>query len=140
MSDDINDSYIPGVQHEPLKGFEALADILDPATGRLFGEFGCVGMTIEDATKIATIWWNEKGRHMMPDAQKNNDYLNQYGMKSNILLGRPWDELNRGERIQVVKVWHSQIGIFTHGLTIHERDLPAFIRNFNLAKIFGGMQ
>ncbi len=140
MSNDIDDNFIPGVQLEPLKGFEDLADILDPATGRLFGRYGAVGMTIEDATKLARAWWDETGRKAMPDAQKDDAYLNNYGMKSGILLGRAWDELNRGEKIRIVKVWHHEIGVLTYALTIHERDLPAFIRSFNLAQIFGGTE
>lgn len=140
MSNDIDDNFIPGVQLEPLKGFEDLADILDPATGRLFGRFGTVGMTIEDAKRAAELWWDDKGRKMMPDAQRDDAYLNNYGMKSGILLGRPWDDLNRGEKIQIVKIWHKEIGVFQYALTINERDLPAFIRSFNLAQIFGGTE
>lgn len=141
MSNDFDDKHFnPGVQAEPLKGFEELADILDPATGRLYGKFGAVGMTIEDAKRAAALWWDEKGRKMMPDAQKGDDYLNSFGMKSGILLGRAWDDLNLGEKIQIVKHWHAEIGVFQYGLTINERDLPAFVRSFNLAQIFGGMK
>lgn len=146
MSDDINDSFIPGVQLEPLKGFEDLADVLDPITGRLFGAFGVKGMTIEEAAKHAELWW-ARNRQAMPDYNKDNDYLEHYGMKSGIMLGLPWARLNSGERIAVVKQWHTHVGIPKHGLGFDptqkgEKQYEQFLqseraRAFDLAGIFG---
>ena len=146
MIDDIGDDFIPGVLNDPLKGFEELRDILDPVTGRLVGRFGVLGLTIEEAARSAEVWWNETGRRQMPDYGKPAEYLNKYGMKSGVLLGLPWAELNRGERVRVVKVWHNEIGIFKHGMGITtEKDLKNVleekarerIRAFDLGRVFG---
>lgn len=150
MADDIDDSFIPGVQLEPLKGFEDLADVLDPATGRMYGAHGVKGMTIEEAAKHAEGWW-EAHRAAMPDYGKSDDYLNSFGTKSGIMLGLPWARLNRGERIRVVKIWHQEIGIPKHGMgfnpqTKGENEYAQFlkdeqrrerIRSFDLPRIFG---
>ena len=147
MIDDIPDDWIPGVQLEPLKGFEDLADVLDPVTGRMVGRFGILGMTIEEAARHAETWWDATGRRNMPDYNKPDQYLNSYGMKSGILLGLPWARLNRGERVRVVKVWHHEIGIVKHGMGItNEKEFKNVleqearknrIRAFDLARVFG---
>lgn len=147
MSDYFGDDWIPGVQLNPLKGYEELGDVLDPVTGRMIGRYGVTGMTIEEATRHAVAWWDSKGRVNMPDYNKSNDYLNSYGMKSGILLGLPWARLNRGERIRVVKVWHHEIGIIKYGMGIsNDKDLNNAIKSiqkenelraFDLGKLFG---
>lgn len=143
MSSDITDDFKPGMQLEPLRGYEDLADILDPVTGRLIGRFGERGMKIEEAAVKAEAWWNAKGRQQMPDYGKSDQYLNDYGVRSGILIGLPWAKLNRGERIRVVKVWHHEIGI-PHGLGINnEMELKNVleqekIRRYDLARIIGG--
>lgn len=148
MSDDtFGDDWKPGVQLNPLYGYEELRDIVDPVTGRMIGIHGITGMTIEEASRTAAVWWDQKGRVNMPDYGKSDQYLNDYGMKSGILLGLPWARLNRGERIRVVKVWHQQIGIPKHGMGVttqkdYDNALKSIqkeneIRQFNLAGIFG---
>lgn len=131
MSNDFDDSYEPGVQLHPLKGWEDLADILDPVTGRMISPVGSLtGMTIEEATKRAWVWWEKTARFQMPDYGKSERYLNGYGMKSGVLLGRPWHELNRGEMIHVVKQWHTHIGFPMHGLSVtNEKDYKNAIKS-----------
>lgn len=124
----------------PLKGFEELQDILDPASGRLLGKFGVPGMKIEDASRLAEVWWDRKARHMMPDVRKPDAYLNKFGIKSGIINGLPWASLDRGERIAVVKNWHEHIGIPLHGMGFNNTDTKGFeneIRKFDLSRIFG---
>ena len=147
MTDDIDDNFRPGVQLEPLKGFEELRDVLDPVTGRMLGRFGIKGLTIEEAAKHAEAWWDKTARQQMPDYNKSDEYLNSYGMKSGILLGLPWVKLNRGERVRVVKIWHNEIGIFKHGMGIstakekqnvlEQVERENRIRSFDLPRIFG---
>lgn len=146
MSDEIPGDWKPGVQLNPLKGYEELRDVLDPVTGRMIGRFGIMGMTIEEASRHAAVWWDKTGRVAMPDYNKSDEYLNAYGMKSGIFLGLPWAELNRGERIRIVKVWHHEIGIPKHGMGITQaKDLDNAIksiqkekiREFDLDRIFG---
>lgn len=146
MADNI-DSFIPGVLHDPLKGYEELKDILDPVTGRLIGIAGVLGMKIEDGARHAETWWDERGRQQMPDHGKSDAYLNAYGIKSGILLGLPWARLNRGERIAVVKNWHTHIGIPKNVLSVNNKQelnnvleqiqRDNAIRQFDLAGIFG---
>ena len=146
MSNDLPPDSIPGVLNDPLKGFEDLRDILDPVTGRLYGRFGVLGLTIEEAARHAEGWWDQTGRKNMPDYKADENYLNNYGIKSGILLGLPWARLNRGERVRVVKVWHNEIGIFKHGMGIsNDKDLKNVleekarerIRAFDLGRVFG---
>ena len=146
MSDDFDDNFKPGVQLNPLKGYEELRDVLDPVTGRMIGRYGVTGLTIEEASRHAAAWWNKTGRVAMPDYNKSDQYLNDYGMKSGILLGLPWAKLNRGERIRVVKVWHHEIGIIKYGMGIsNDKDLnnalktieQEKIRSFDLGRLFG---
>lgn len=148
-NDDLPDDFRPGIQLEPLKGFEELADVLDPVTGSMYGRFGIKGMTIEEAAKNAETWWNNHGRKQMPDYNKPQQYLEGYGTKSGILLGLPWAALNRGEKIRVVKVWHNEIGIPKHGMgfsshqgkdyknVLEQAAREQRIRSFDLPRIFG---
>jgi len=150
MSSDFDDSFIPGVQLDPLKGYEDLIDVLDPVTGRMYGAHGVLGMTIEEAAKLAEHWWETTARASMPDYNKGDDYLNSYGMKSGIMLGLPWARLNRGERIAIVKQWHTHIGIPKHGMGFNtqtkgeneyaqcpkDEQRRSRIRSFYLPRIF----
>ena len=149
MSDDFDDNFKPGVQLNPLKGYEELRDVLDPVTGRMIGRYGITGMTIEEAAKNAEFWWDQKARYHMPDYKKDDDYMNAYGMKSGVLRGLPWNFLNRGERIAVIKQWHTHIGIPKHGMgfsqsqgkdyekVIREIKRQETIRSFDLGRLFG---
>jgi len=76
---------------------------------------------------------------MMPDYRATDEYLDRFGIKSGILNGWPWQHLNRGERIQVVKQWHTHVGIPLHCMGFNITQAKEFtdeIRKFNLASIF----
>lgn len=149
---DENDHAPLGVLKDPLKGYEDLADVLDPHTGRMINPYDQLGqgMKIEEAAKSAELWWEKTGRAGMADADKGDDYLNDWGTKSGIMNGLPWDQLNRGEKIQVVKIWHTYVGLPRHAMTVNSNEeyenvvrtinentkgrkfnLPAIFRDFN---------
>lgn len=151
MTQDFDEKNL-GVLDDPLKGWDELRDVLDPATGRLYGEHGILGMKIEEAAKSAEWWWEKTGRQSMPDYGKPYDYLNAYGTRSGVLLGLPWSSLNRGEKISVVKQWHAHIGIPLHGMGFNKSQDKEFqnvikaierekrIRSFDLGKVFGNTE
>lgn len=82
------------------------------------------GMSAQEAIQRATNWWETKGRKMMQTELKrqagavggsnngagsafaSSDVESANFLPSGIIHGKPWDELNRREKQQVVKVWH----------------------------------
>lgn len=84
------------------------------------------GMSGKEAIHRATAWWEKTGRKEMrlhnlrqaePVGGGNNgaggsfsslDPDNPSFLPSGILNGLSWDELNRDERLRVVKAWHHE--------------------------------
>ena len=82
------------------------------------------GMTAREAAQRAANWWNNRGAKVMQQHLKrqrqtvggsNNgagaafassdvDSLNFN--PSNLIHGKPWEELEGREQVQVVKIWH----------------------------------
>lgn len=82
------------------------------------------GMTAQEAIKRAAEWWEKTGRTEMRQQQlrqgeqvggSNNgnggafaslDPNSHNHLASGIIQGKPWDQLDKRERGQLVKVWH----------------------------------
>lgn len=95
-----------------------LEDHVDMLTGRMITRDGIKGMMFKEAAVWAADWWQRKARSMMPDyiPRKGGDYLEEFGTKSGILLGLPWEQLNKEERVRIIILWWEKVGIKTHGL------------------------
>ena len=63
------------------------------------------GMTVAEAIRRASAWWDAHGRHSMRDqvARAADD---EGFVPSGILQGMAWDYLTRDEKLRIVKVWH----------------------------------
>lgn len=82
------------------------------------------GMKPREAARRASQWWDQTGRHLIPKAlneERTKDKVLAAGkrapamvikgtvqpvLQSGILNGRPFDDLSRDEKLQVVKHWH----------------------------------
>lgn len=101
-----------------------IADFVDITSGRMKSPDGIKGMKFTEAAVWAADWWQRTARFSMPDyvPRRGDEYLNNYGMKSGILLGLPWENLEKNERLQVIKTWWDQVGVKTHGLGMKAGD------------------
>lgn len=86
-------------------------------------------MTLREAMSEAARWWDKVARFAMPDQRKTKgiagqDYLSQYGVASNILLGYPWENLDREEKLKVLRSWWQNVGVrkFVGGLGTSQID------------------
>jgi hypothetical protein len=61
------------------------------------------GMTAREATVRARNWWDTTARHLAGTVGKEDPLM---GAVSGICGGRPWDDLTKREKVQVVKHWH----------------------------------
>lgn len=70
------------------------------------------GMTVQEAAARAEAWWEKTGRKMMlkKSTGKNPfaslDKNDPNFMPSGLLAGRPWDALEKREKLMVIKAWH----------------------------------
>ena len=76
------------------------------------------GMTIKEAVDRAMLWWSTKGTNEMRLARLqdkgirrklaafSDDPDSPNFIPSGILHGRPWDQLTKTEKLQIVKMWH----------------------------------
>jgi hypothetical protein len=98
-----------------------IAEFVDIDTGRMKVPDGHTGMKFSEAAVWASGWWEHKARRAMPDyiPRKGEDYLNQHGIKSGILLGLPWGDLSKNEKLNVIRAWWNDIGFKTHCLGLN---------------------
>lgn len=70
------------------------------------------GLKLNEAMSHAARWWNSTGSKAMPDRPKvkGDEYLSNYGVASGILLGYPWEDLARDEKLNVLRSWWLNIG------------------------------
>lgn len=61
------------------------------------------GLTAAEAVSRAREWWDRTGRHIIRNPEFRDPDV---GFKSGILRGLPFDELERDEKLSVVKAWH----------------------------------
>ena len=106
---------------KPLILKPSTADIL--AMNPTDGKFD-TGMKVEEAIHRAQHWWQTKGAKEMQlhkKRQKKSTASNTPGLggafasldpdnknflPSGIIHGKPWDDLRKPEKVQIVKVWH----------------------------------
>lgn len=113
-----------------------LAEIVDVDTGRMLipSSGGLImangapikraaAMTLREAMIEAARWWNAMARFAMPDQHKTKglagqDYLCEFGMASGVLLGYPWENLAKDEKLSVLRAWWINVGVprFVGGL------------------------
>lgn len=112
---------------EPLKflkrpeGIDLPIDIetfVDLESGRMKSPKGITGMKFTEAAVWASSWWEHKARRSMPDyiPRRGAAYLEQWGTKSGLLLGLPWTDLSKNEKLSVIREWWNKVGVNTHGL------------------------
>ncbi len=68
------------------------------------------GMLIKEAAGVAQIWWDTKGRLMMPDFGKDP---HEQVVRSGIMMGLPWYNLDKQEMLRVIAQWYANIGVNT---------------------------
>jgi hypothetical protein len=66
------------------------------------------GLKMAEAMMLAQCWWDTKARKMMPDFGK---HPYEQVVKSGIMMGLPWFDLNKQEMLRVVAQWYANIGI-----------------------------
>ena len=69
-------------------------------------------LKLNEAMGHAARWWNATGSKAMPDRPKvkGDEYLSQYGVASGVLLGYPWEDLAKEEKLNVLRAWWLNIG------------------------------
>ena len=89
---------------------------LDPMQER----FPSTGMKVGEAISRAARWWGITGRHLVHQGSNvvevgrkvRNGFVmrgeNVPEIRSGILMGRPWDRLDRLEQSNVVQHWHRE--------------------------------
>lgn len=94
-----------------FKDFVDVHHIFDEAE-RLPGRDGTPGkgMKAREAMDSAECWWNIKGRFSMPDYGKQ---AAQMVVKSGVMMGLPWQDLDKQEKLRIVMHWYVHIGIET---------------------------
>jgi hypothetical protein len=87
------------------------------------------GLTLKEAMIEAAKWWEKTARYAMPDQRKTKgldgqDYLSEYGVASGLLLGYPWENLTKEERLKVLWAWWQNVGVprFIGGLGTSQID------------------
>lgn len=68
------------------------------------------GLKVSEAVPLAEVWWERKGRFSMPDFGKPPEKL---VVKSGIMRGLPWANLDRQEKLRVLAQWYANIGVHT---------------------------
>lgn len=66
------------------------------------------GMKISEAALLAQSWWDTKARKMMPDFGKDP---HEQVIKSGIMMGLPWFNLDKQEMLRVVAQWYANVGV-----------------------------
>lgn len=66
------------------------------------------GLKISEAVPLAEHWWDLTGRFSMPDFGKDP---HEQIVKSGIMMGLPWFNLDKQERLRVLAQWYAHIGV-----------------------------
>lgn len=66
------------------------------------------GMKIGEAVPLAEHWWDTKSRFSMPDYGKDP---HEQIVKSGIMMGLPWFNLGKQERLRVLAQWYAHVGV-----------------------------
>lgn len=66
------------------------------------------GLTFREAVPLAQHWWDTKARFMCPDYGKPSHAL---VIRSGIMMGLPWNELDQKECLRVLANWYANIGV-----------------------------
>lgn len=73
------------------------------------GEPG-VGLNLREAVFFAEYWWEKAARFSMPDFGKPDE---KQVIKSGVLMGLPWQNLARDEKLRVLAQWYAHVGVHT---------------------------
>lgn len=95
-----------------------ISDFVDIDTGRMKSPEGITGMKFTEAAVYAADWWERKAARTMPDyvKRRGNDYIEKFGTRSGLLLGLPWGDLGKEEKLKVIRTWWDKIGVYKHGM------------------------
>ena len=107
-----------------LRGNISMTDeirrIAPPSLDPMQERFPSTGMTVGEAISRASRWWGVTGRHLVKQAsstvQEGRRVRSGFVMRgedvpeirSGILMGLPWDRLDRLEQGNVVQHWHRE--------------------------------
>jgi len=68
------------------------------------------GLKVIEAVPLAELWWDRQGRLSMPDFGKDP---HEQVIRSGVMMGLPWFNLDKQERLRVLAQWYVHIGIPT---------------------------
>lgn len=80
------------------------------------------GITAREAMSRAAKWWDTVGMLHVKRSANFDIHAGDIVVKSRILLGQPWDSLNKRERFQVIRCWHDTFAAQQKGTLIDERQ------------------
>lgn len=66
------------------------------------------GMKLEQAVRNSEIWWDTVARYLCPDYGKDP---HTQVVRSGILMGLPWDNLDKQEKLRVLAQWYAHVGV-----------------------------
>lgn len=68
------------------------------------------GLTLREAIPLAELWWERTARFQMPDFGKDP---HKQVVKSGVMMGLPWMQLQKSEMIRILAQWYAHVGIHT---------------------------
>lgn len=87
------------------------------------------GLRLREAVPLAELWWERVARFQMPDHGKDP---HQQIVKSGIMMGLPWDNLDKQEKLRVLAQWYAHVGVHT---ILEQRQAPGDVKPDRLDKI-----